>query len=141
MLFNCDLFKPNCCLSESCTTPQNVYLDVVGIGEEHGETIDAHAPARRRRQPVLQRCAEGLVNEHGFIVTLSFGLNRVQHESYTLQQRMFSAIQKNQYMFHSHRCLLLKKLPLSHWIIQLSVRIADFLLHHKELKTLSEAFL
>lgn len=44
-------------------------------------------------------------------------------------------------MFHSHLSLLLKKLSLSNWIIQLSVGIADFLLHHKELKTLSEAFL
>lgn len=44
-------------------------------------------------------------------------------------------------MFRSHHSLLLKKLPLSNWIIQLGVRIADFLLHHKQLKTLSEAFL
>lgn len=84
------LLKPNCRLSEYCTMPQNFYLDVVGISEEHGEAINAHAPACRWRQPVLQRCAERLVNEHGFIVTLSFGLDRVQHESltYTLQQRM-----------------------------------------------------
>ena len=35
-----------------------------------------------------------------------------------------------------HLGLLFKKLPLSNWIIQLSVRIADLLLHHEELKTL-----
>lgn len=44
-------------------------------------------------------------------------------------------------MFQSYHSLLLKKLLLSNGIIQLSVRITDFLLHHKELKTLSEAFL
>lgn len=43
--------------------------------------------------------------------------------------------------FHSHHSLLLEQLSLSNRIIQLSVRIADFLLHHKELKALSEAFL
>lgn len=54
---------------------------------------------------------------------------------------MPSAIRDNQNIFHLYQCLLLKKLPLSHWIIQLGVSIADFLLHHEELKTLSEAFL
>lgn len=90
MVFNCGGFKPNCCLSEYCTMPQNLYLDVVGIGEEHGQTINTHAPACCWRQPVLQRCAERFINEHGFIVTLSFGLHRVQHKSpiYTLQQRV-----------------------------------------------------
>lgn len=41
------------------------------------------------------------------------------------------------FRLYTHLGLLLKKLPLSNWIIQLSVSIADFLLHHKELKTLS----
>lgn len=59
------------------------YLDVVGVGEEHAQAIDAHAPACSRRQPVLQRCAEHLIDEHGFVVTLSFGLKRVQHKSLT----------------------------------------------------------
>lgn len=61
----------------------DVYLDVVGVGEEHAETIDAHAPACCRRQAVLQCCAERLIDEHGFVVTLSFGLKRVQHKSVT----------------------------------------------------------
>lgn len=65
------------------TALENVYLDVVGVGEEHAQTIDAHAPACCWRQSVLQCCAECLIDEHGFIVTLSFGLNRVQHMSLT----------------------------------------------------------
>lgn len=59
------------------------YLDVVGVGEEHAQAVDAHAPACCRRQSVLQRCAERLIDEHGFVVTLSFGLKRVQHKSLT----------------------------------------------------------
>lgn len=52
------------------------YLDVVWVSEEHGETIDAHPPASSRWKPVLQSWAEGLINEHGFIITLSFGLKK-----------------------------------------------------------------
>lgn len=54
------------------------YLDVVGVGEEHGDTIDAHPPAGCRWQSVLQSRAEGLIDEHGFIITLSFGLENTQ---------------------------------------------------------------
>lgn len=48
---------------------------------------------------------------------------------------------KERYWFHWHLSLLLEQLSLSNRIIQLRVRIADFLLHHKELEALSEAFL
>lgn len=44
--------------------------------------------------------------------------------------------QKNSLGLHAYLGLLLEELPLSNWIIQLSVSIADFLLHHKEFKTL-----
>ena len=53
---------------------RHLYLDVVGVGEEHGEAIDAHPPAGSWWQTIFQGCAEGLINEHGFVITLSFGL-------------------------------------------------------------------
>lgn len=37
--------------------------------------------------------------------------------------------------------LLLEKLPLSDWVVQLGVGVADFLLHDEELESLREAFL
>lgn len=61
---------------------------------------------------------------------------------FTLQQleawtfRKWDKKNKHSLGLYTHLCLLLEKLPLSNWIIQLSVGIADFLLHHKELKTL-----
>lgn len=57
---------------------QQLYLDVVGVGQEHCETINAHTPACSGWQTVLQCCAEGLINEHGFVITLSFGLTKIQ---------------------------------------------------------------
>lgn len=53
---------------------KTLYLDVVGVRQEHGEAINAHAPASGRWQPVLECSAEGLVDSHGLIVTLIFGL-------------------------------------------------------------------
>jgi len=54
-------------------------LDVVGVGQEHGDAIDAHAPAGRRRKAVLQGGAEALVEEHGLVVAggFVFGLKKL----------------------------------------------------------------
>lgn len=38
------------------------YLDVVGVGEEHGQSVNPHAPASCWRQAVLQSSAEVLVH-------------------------------------------------------------------------------
>lgn len=46
---------------------------------------------------------------------------------------------KNIFRLFAHLGLLLEKLSLSDGIVQLGVSIADFLLHHKELKTLRQA--
>lgn len=59
-----------------------LYFDVVGVGEEHGETIDAHPPPSSWWQSVFQCCAEGVVDEHGFIVTLSFCLKEISKPCY-----------------------------------------------------------
>lgn len=37
--------------------------DGIGVGEQHGQTVDTHAPACGWRQAVLQRLAEVLVNK------------------------------------------------------------------------------
>lgn len=50
-----------------------------------------------------------------------------------------------QSLWMHHMCsdlgLLLKQLPLSDRVVQLSICIANLLLHHKELETLGESFL
>lgn len=60
-----------------------IYLDVVGVCEEHGETIDAHAPSGSWWQTIFQSCAEGLIDEHGFIIPFSFGLKKIHLKSLT----------------------------------------------------------
>lgn len=59
----------------SPAAPANIYLDVTGIREEHGEAIDSHAPASCRRKAVLQCGAEVFINKHGFIITCGLCLN------------------------------------------------------------------
>lgn len=61
-------------------------------------------------------------------------------DSKTMYQSRGGENKTGQVTLHTHLGLLLKQLPLSDRIIQLSVSIADFLLHHKELKTLSQPF-
>lgn len=45
------------------------FLDVLVVGEEHGEAIDAKTPASGGRQAVLQRGAEVLIYELRFVIT------------------------------------------------------------------------
>ena len=40
------------------------YFDVVDVGEEHGEPVDAHSPAGGGRQPVVQRDTEADTNRY-----------------------------------------------------------------------------
>jgi len=58
---------------------RTLYLDVVGVCEEHGDAVDAHAPPGRGWQTVLQRRAERLVHHHGLVVTLRLGLGTSMH--------------------------------------------------------------
>ena len=44
-------------------------LDIVGVGEEHGQAIDAHAPASGGRETVFQSSAKAFVQEHGLVIT------------------------------------------------------------------------
>lgn len=57
---------------------EKYFLDIVGIGEKHGEPIDAHAPAGCGRQPVFQGSTEVLVYEHGLVITGSLGLEKIR---------------------------------------------------------------
>lgn len=50
------------------------YLDIVGVCEEHGETINTHAPTCCGWKAILQRSAEGLIDEHRLIVAFCLGL-------------------------------------------------------------------
>ena len=46
--------------------------NTVVVGQEHDHAIDAHAESSRRRQRVLERIQEGVVDELGLIVALGF---------------------------------------------------------------------
>ena len=52
---------------------QKHFLDVNGVCEKHRDAVDAHAPAARGRQPVLQGGAEGFIYEHGLVVASGLG--------------------------------------------------------------------
>ena len=43
-------------------------LDIVVVGEKHCQSIDAETPATGRRQSILERRTEVLINKHCFIV-------------------------------------------------------------------------
>lgn len=123
-----------------CSMPWTLYLDVVWVSQEHGETIDTHAPASSRWQSVLQRCAECLIDEHGFIVALSFGLRKTHAHIIDMHENTSSHTNLKSSGLYADLGLLLKELPLFDGIVQLGVSIADFLLHHKELEALRQTF-
>lgn len=56
------------------TAASNTHLDITGIGKEHGEAIDSHAPTSCRGKSILQCSAEVFIDKHGFIITRSFCL-------------------------------------------------------------------
>ena len=76
LLFQASMLSPvQWSSGEACPgRSAHTYLDIVGIREKHGESIDAHAPAGGWGQPVFQGSAEVLIYEHGLIVTSSLGL-------------------------------------------------------------------
>ena len=89
----------------------SLYLDVVLVGEEHGEPVYAQPPPSSGRQTVLQRRAEVLVYHLGLVVTSVLLLG-----------------------------LLLEALPLHDRVIQLSVRIAQLLSQHEQLEALCQSW-
>lgn len=88
-----------------------LYLDVVRVSQKHSQAINAHAPASSRWQPVLHRCAVGLIHDHGFMVTLSFGLGKYIEEKVT---KTLSA---------SIQCMLegSSRTPLMMWLMQTGI--------------------
>lgn len=58
-------------------------LDVVAVGQEHGETIDTESPSSSGRKTVLESDAEVLVKTLGLLVSLGLVLGLL-HESLTL---------------------------------------------------------
>ena len=44
-------------------------LDVVGVGEEHGEPVNAHTPAPSWGQTIFQSSAKVIIQEHCLIIS------------------------------------------------------------------------
>ena len=61
-----------CCLLRLHCWEEQHLLDVDGVREHHGHTVNAHTPPARGGQSVLQGCAEGLIHKHSFIIALQF---------------------------------------------------------------------
>ena len=141
--------------------PSARLLDVVLVCEEHGEAIDAHAPASRGRQPVLEGRAEGLVHKHRLIVAGGLVLRaRRGPRSGSSAYRQGAgceahgrlptpAVNTRAGSRHSnstancqlpaHRRLLCKELALARWVVELGVGVADLLAVDKQLKALGHA--
>lgn len=64
--------------SKQCVYGGLLYLDVIGVCEKHGDSVNAHAPASCGGQPVFQGGAEVFIYEHGLIITSSLGLEENQ---------------------------------------------------------------
>ena len=75
-----------------CSFRAAEYLDVIGVCEKHCDAVDAHAPATRGGQPVLQGGAEGFIYEHGLIVTSGLGLEDRTTCTVTLFQAACSGV-------------------------------------------------
>lgn len=75
-----------------CSFRAAVYLDVIGVCEKHRDAVDAHAPAARGGQPVLQGSAEGFIYEHGLVVASGLGLEDRATHTVTLFQAARSGI-------------------------------------------------
>lgn len=84
-------------------------FDRVLIGEEHGHAVDTHTPSTGRRQTILERCAEVLINKLSLVIAL------------VLLAR-----------------LLLETKTLVKGIVQLSVSVGNFLLADESLEALAE---
>ena len=68
---------------------QQHLLDVVAVGQEHGETIDAEAPATGGREAVLHGDAEVLVEALRLLVAVALVLGLL-HEALALG--LFSSV-------------------------------------------------
>lgn len=88
---------------------QKDLLDVVGVGKEHGQTVNTHTPTTGWWQTVFKSLAEVFVNDLSLFVTSILILG-----------------------------LLCESLALIERIIQFSVSIADFLGSNEQFETFTE---
>ena len=72
-----------------------LYLDVIVVREEHGETIDAQPKATSRGQAVLQSRAEVLIHVHGFVVTSGLVLTKQSKSSESFSPNVEKGEKKN----------------------------------------------
>ena len=61
-------------------------FDVYGVGEQHSQAVDAHAPAACGRQAILQGSTEVLVHIHGLHVSPSLCLRMTAMSDVTVKQ-------------------------------------------------------
>lgn len=57
------------------------YLDVEGVGEQHGESVDAHTEAPGGREPILERRQKSFVNLHRLVITCRPVLKRTNEKT------------------------------------------------------------
>jgi hypothetical protein len=82
-------------------------LDVVRIGHEHHQSVDAQTPSAGGRQAVLECREEALVLEHGLVIARRLVLG-----------------------------LRIKALPLHEGVVELGVGVTELLAAHEDLETL-----
>lgn len=85
---------------------QTTNLDVVRVRQKHGKAVNSYAPPCRRRKSILQSCAEGFISRRRLVISSCPVLG-----------------------------LLLEPFSLGGRVIELSVRVAHFFLHHKEFES------
>ena len=103
-----------------------VYLDVVTIGEHHGQTVDAQTPASCRRQTVFQCHAEILIDQLCFIVSGVF----------VLKGRRSAAIDRR---VDAHLGLHFEHFTLNERIVQFSVGVARLLVADEQFEAFGQS--
>lgn len=88
---------------------QQHLLDVIAIGEEHGESIDSESPSSRRRESMLESGAEVLIETLRLFVSLGLVLG-----------------------------LLHEPLSLHYGVVQLGVRVRQLRVVHEQLEPLAQ---
>ena len=51
-------------------------LDIDGVSEQHGQAVQAHAPACCGRKAILQAANKALIHMHGLIISLGLVLHQ-----------------------------------------------------------------
>ena len=63
------------------------FLDVIGVGQQHGEAIDTHAPSSSRWKTILESANVILIDTHRLIVSITLS-SRLLLEEFKLNFRV-----------------------------------------------------